>query len=433
MQNKISRPVSVDDWLAYIEALHPKTIAMGLERVSAVAKRLSLSPTFKIITVAGTNGKGSTCAMLTQIYTDAGYRVGTYTSPHLIRYHERVKVNNQPISDDDLCAAFSAVENARAEIELTYFEMGTLAAVWHFMQMKLDVVILEVGLGGRLDAVNLFDADCAIVTNVDLDHMEYLGDTRELIGFEKAGVYRQQQISICGDVLPPSTLVKHAAQIGTNLKLAGVDFSMSCIADEWFYHEAELTLPMPKFALIGDFQMQNAASVIYAVRALQSIFPVDHALMLRSLSSVQLLGRFQYLHYQPDVIVDVAHNPHAAISLKQNIQHLQQNGRVIAVFAMLADKDIAGVVDILKGHVDEWHISAINHPRAASVKQMQAILLEQGVCQPVFTYAKLEEALNSACKNIAKNDKIIAFGSFFTVANILEYWQLSKDSLNISG
>ncbi|HAJ71956.1 MAG TPA: bifunctional folylpolyglutamate synthase/dihydrofolate synthase, partial [Methylophilaceae bacterium] len=186
----IAKPNTVEGWLAYIEALHPKSIAMGLERVATVAKRLKLKVDCPIVTIAGTNGKGSSCAMLSQVYIDAGYRVGCYTSPHLLRYHERVRINNQQISDQALCAAFLAVETARQEVELTYFEMGTLAAMWYFIESELDVVILEVGLGGRLDAVNIFDADCAIVTNVDLDHTDYLGDTREKIGFEKAGVYR---------------------------------------------------------------------------------------------------------------------------------------------------------------------------------------------------------------------------------------------------
>ena len=433
MPHQQSKPVSVQDWLAYIEALHPKSIEMGLERVAIVASRLALQPTFKIITVAGTNGKGSTCAMLAQIYADAGYRVGTYTSPHLICYQERVKINQQPISDADLCLAFSAVEAARAEVELTYFEMGTLAAVWHFMQTPLDVAILEVGLGGRLDAVNLFDADCAIVTNVDLDHMEFLGDTRELIGAEKAGVYRANQWSICGDDAPPTSLIQHAKQIGAHLKLVNVDYAVLPQEGEWVYRDAVGDLVLPKLALVGDFQVHNAASVIFAVRALTPHLPVDDAQMLGALARVQLLGRFQYLHHSPDIIVDVAHNPHAALSLKDNIQQIKHSGRVIAVFAMLADKDIAGVVDILKAEVDAWYIAEIDHPRAAKLGQLQSILSAQGVTQPVFAYTKLEDALFSACEKITKNDKIIAFGSFFTVAGILEYWQQSKDTLNISG
>ncbi|HSI29366.1 MAG TPA: Mur ligase family protein, partial [Methylophilus sp.] len=217
-------PVTVEAWLSYIESLHPKSIEMGLSRVQAVAARLQLEFPFTVITVGGTNGKGSTCAMLERIYATAGYRVGCYTSPHLVQYQERVRLNGALISDDVLCAAFAAVEFAREEIALTYFEMGTLAALWAFEQQPLDVVILEVGLGGRLDAVNIVDADCAIVTNVDLDHMEFLGDTRELIGHEKAGIYRKEQIAICGDAQPPVSLLNHAAALGVPLKRFGVDY-----------------------------------------------------------------------------------------------------------------------------------------------------------------------------------------------------------------
>jgi dihydrofolate synthase / folylpolyglutamate synthase len=198
------------EWLAYIEALHPKAIAMGLNRVKKVLEKLQLSPSFPIITVAGTNGKGSVCAMLSQIYVQAGYRVGTYTSPHIHRYNERVNINLQSISDQDLCAAFVAVEAARADVDLTYFEMGTLAAMWHFCSQKLDVAILEIGLGGRLDAVNAFEPTCSIVTTIDLDHMEFLGDTRELIGLEKAGVFRANKLAICGDENPPKSLIEYA-------------------------------------------------------------------------------------------------------------------------------------------------------------------------------------------------------------------------------
>lgn len=429
----MSKPTTLREWLAYIEALHPKSIAMGLDRVAIVAQRLGLTPNFKVITVAGTNGKGSTCAMLTQIYTDAGYRVGTYTSPHLMHYHERVKINNQPATDEALCAAFLAIENARAEIELTYFEIATLAAVWYFMQAHLEVVILEVGLGGRLDAVNLFDADCALVTNVDFDHMEYLGDTRELIGAEKAGVYRQQQISICGDANPPQSLLDYAQQVGTSLKLVNVDYQVLSQEGGWVYQDAQGLLKLPTLALIGEFQVHNAASVIYAVRALNAQLPVSLAQMLVALTKVQLVGRFQYLHRTPDVIVDVAHNPHAACSLKQNIQLMKAGGRVVAVFSMLADKDIAGVIDILKASIDEWHIAPIEHPRAAQLVQIKAMLAEQGVTQPIFAYHTLEVAMQAACEKVAKNDKIIAFGSFFTVADILAFWQKSKDTIHFQG
>jgi dihydrofolate synthase/folylpolyglutamate synthase len=433
--NNLAKPKTLNEWLAYIEALHPKSIAMGLERVSAVASRLALKPSFKVITVAGTNGKGSTCAMLSHIYINAGYQVGIYTSPHLLRYNERVHINNQEISDQALCVAFQAVEDARKEVELTYFEMGTLAAMWHFMQLNLDVVILEVGLGGRLDAVNIFDADCAIVTNVDLDHMEYLGDTREKIGLEKAGVYRSNQISICGDHSPPNSLLSYATSIGTDLKLANHDFHVKFKYNGWAYSDQNGDLVFPELTLMGSFQVDNAASVIYAIRALASSLPVPDQVIVDTLPKVQLIGRFQYLHHRPDVIVDVAHNPQAALSLSESLKKIEISSshsfQWIAVFAMLADKDISSVVNLLKNQVDVWYIAAIDHPRAASIDMLKSILLENGVSVPILAFSKVEDALNMAYKNMTKNDKIIVFGSFFTVAAALESLPMAEDAFDL--
>jgi dihydrofolate synthase/folylpolyglutamate synthase len=433
--NNLAKPKTLNEWLAYIEALHPKSIAMGLERVSTVASRLALKPRFKVITVAGTNGKGSTCAMLSHIYINAGYQVGIYTSPHLLRYNERVHINNQEISDQALCVAFQAVEDARKEVELTYFEMGTLAAMWHFMQLNLDVVILEVGLGGRLDAVNIFDADCAIVTNVDLDHMEYLGDTREKIGLEKAGVYRSNQISICGDHSPPNSLLSYATSIGTDLKLANHDFHVKFKYNGWAYSDQNGDLVFPELTLMGSFQVDNAASVIYAIRALASSLPVPDQVIVDTLPKVQLIGRFQYLHHRPDVIVDVAHNPQAALSLSESLKKIEISSshsfQWIAVFAMLADKDIASVVNLLKNQVDVWYIAAIDHPRAASIDMLKSILLENGVSVPILAFSKVEDALNMAYKNMTKNDKIIVFGSFFTVAAALESLPMAEDAFDL--
>jgi dihydrofolate synthase / folylpolyglutamate synthase len=415
-------PVTVEAWLSYIESLHPKTIEMGLSRVQAVATRLQLAFPFTVITVGGTNGKGSTCAMLESIYATAGYRVGCYTSPHLVQYHERVRLHGDLISDEVLCAAFTAVEQARAEIALTYFEMGTLAALWAFEQQALDIVILEVGLGGRLDAVNIVDADCAIVTNVDLDHMEFLGDTRELIGHEKAGIYRQQQTAICGDAHPPASLLRHAETLGVPLKRFGVDYRID-VSDtqQAQYQDAQGALAIGSLKLFGDYQWQNAASVIYAVRALQARLPVSEADLRQGLASTEVVGRFQYWQRAPDVILDVAHNPHAARALRHNLQQLSADGsRVFAVFSMLSDKDIAGVVDILHDVIDEWDIAPIQHPRAASVEYLQQCLADKVAGQQLQTHADLPAALASCYKKAAKNDKIIVFGSFFTVAAILE-------------
>lgn len=415
-------PQTVEDWLGYIESLHPKSIEMGLGRVQAVATRLGLRFPFTVITVGGTNGKGSTCAMLERIYTLAGYRVGCYTSPHLVHYQERLRFNGEVIADDCLCSAFAAVEQARGDITLTYFEMGTLAALWAFEQKPLDVVVLEVGLGGRLDAVNIVDADCAIVTNVDLDHMEFLGDTRELIGHEKAGIYRQHQIAICGDVEPPASLLAYAESLGVALNRFGIDYQIEVTdAQAAHYRDVHGELDIGALRLFGRYQWNNAANVIFAVRALQAKLPVTEERLLQALTGTEVTGRFQYWRYAPDVILDVAHNPHAARALRDNLQRLGADGsKVIAVFSMLSDKDIASVVDILHEAIDEWHVAPIQHPRAASIDYLQSCISQNVPSDNIYVYADLPAALQAGYKKAAKNDKIIVFGSFFTVAAILE-------------
>lgn len=321
-----SKPTkSLAEWLSYIESLHPKSIAMGLDRVKQMIDRLKLHPKFTIITVTGTNGKGSTCAMLEQIYTNADYQVGCYTSPHLLRYNERVRVNKQEVSDDALCAAFAAVDTDRVDangevIALTYFEVGTLAAVWHFMQTGVDVAILEIGLGGRLDAVNAFEPNCTIVTSVDLDHQEFLGNTRESIGFEKACVYRASVPAICGDTNPPLSLVAYAQEIKADFKLIHHDFDFTLNgADSWRYSDGVGTYQLPIPALKGAYQLNNAASAICAVDTLQSRLPVSSAHIASAMRQVSLAGRFQTVSTSPHVILDVAHNPHAARALATNL------------------------------------------------------------------------------------------------------------------
>ena len=258
----MSLPADLPGWLSYIEALHPKSIVMGLDRVEEVRQRLNLYPTFPIITVAGTNGKGSTCAMLERIYHEAGYRVVSYSSPHLLRYNERVKVDCLEASDQALCSAFAAVEAARLTTPLTYFEFGTLAAMWHFMQADIDIAILEVGLGGRLDAVNIFDPDCVIVTSIDLDHMDFLGNSRESIGYEKAGVFRRGVVAICGDPNPPDSLLRHATEVGADLRQIQRDFGFEAYSNDWTYFSGVTKLAqLPTPALTGGFQLYNAACV----------------------------------------------------------------------------------------------------------------------------------------------------------------------------
>ena len=419
MTNTQTKPNTATEWLAYIEALHPKSIAMGLDRVKTVADKLQLDSKFPIITVAGTNGKGSVCAMLSQIYVQSGFSVGCYTSPHLLRYNERVKINNQSISDDDLCNAFAAVEAGRGDVALTYFEMGTLAAMWHFCRANLDVLVLEVGLGGRLDAVNIFEPTCAIVTTIDLDHMEYLGDTREKIGFEKAGVFRANKLAICGDENPPVSLLDYAKKIGANLQLINRDFTVKKTVQGWQYSAGDVALQLPNLGLAGDFQLINAASAVHTVQHLNDILPITQANIYEALRAVKLTGRFQQIHSQPEILVDVAHNPHAARSLAHNLQAKLTFGRTFAVFAMLADKDIEGVIRELIGEMDAWYLADIHSPRGAKAKDLQKILLKHAKKSSIQLFANVGAAIDAAYKNAAKNDRIIVFGSFYTVADAI--------------
>jgi dihydrofolate synthase / folylpolyglutamate synthase len=413
------KPRNAIEWLAYIEALHPKSIAMGLDRVKIVANKLALNPKFPIITVAGTNGKGSVCAMLSQIYVQSAYRVGCYTSPHLICYNERVSINNQTISDDDLCRAFAAVEAARGDVALTYFEMGTLAAMWHFCQQNLDICILEVGLGGRLDAVNIFEPTCAIVTTIDLDHMEYLGETREKIGFEKAGVFRANKLAICGDENPPQSLLDYAMKIDANLQLINRDFQVKKSAQGWQYVAGDVQIELPNLGLTGDFQRNNAACAVHAVQYLNEILPALQANIHAALRAVKLTGRFQQIHANPQIIVDVAHNPQAAKSLAQNLQSSACAGKTLAVFGMLADKDIEGVIAALASEIDDWYLADIHNPRGAKASDLQKILLRHAQESSIELFAELGAAIDAAYKNAAKNDRIIVFGSFYTVADAI--------------
>ena len=392
---------------------------MGLDRVKTVADKLQLNPKFPIVTVAGTNGKGSVCAMLSQIYVQSGYQVGCYTSPHLVRYNERVSINNQLISDDELCNAFAAVEAGRGDVALTYFEMGTLAAMWHFCRANLDVLVLEVGLGGRLDAVNIFEPTCAIVTTIDLDHMEYLGDTREKIGFEKAGVFRANKLAICGDENPPVSLLDYAKKIGANLQLINRDFAVKKTAQGWQYSAGDMQLQLPSLGLAGDFQLVNAACAINAIQHLNVILPTPQANIYAALRAVKLTGRFQQIHSQPEILVDVAHNPHAARSLAHNLQAASCTGRTLAVFAMLADKDIEGVIRKLIGEIDAWYLADIHSPRGAKANDLQKILLKHAKKSSIQLFTDVGAAIDVAYKNAAKNDRIIVFGSFYTVADAI--------------
>lgn len=405
-------PDSLASWLQHIERTHPKTIEMGLDRLDAVRNVMGLRPDFAIVTVAGTNGKGSTCAMLESILHHAGYRVGSYTSPHLMRFNERIRIDGIEAGNEAIAQAFSRVEKARGEIPLTYFEFSTLAAVDLFAEQKLDVAILEVGLGGRLDAVNLFDADCAVIAGIDFDHMDYLGETREQIGFEKAGILRPGKPGVCSDPDLPQSVQDHASEIGAKLLRIGRDFWFSRHGDSWSYHGRISRHDLPLPALKGDFQLFNASAALAAVDCLE--FDVDEKAIREGLMDLKLPGRFQVVGEKPAVILDVAHNPHAARALAANLAEMPCIGKTIAIFGMLADKDIEGVVTAMRGCVDEWLLVRLDAPRGATVEKMEQAFSGR---QPAFP--SVREAWRHACATSSENDRIVVFGSFYTVADFM--------------
>jgi dihydrofolate synthase/folylpolyglutamate synthase len=414
-------PADLAGWLAHIERLHPKTIAMGLDRVAKVRDALGLAQTCPLFVVGGTNGKGSTCAMLEAILLAAGYRVGTYTSPHLLRYNERVRIDGREASDAALSAGFAAVEAARGDVELTYFEFGTLAAWVAFARAGLDALVMEIGLGGRLDAVNAFEPDCSILTSVDMDHMDYLGATREAIGWEKAHIFRAGRPAICGDPLPPPTVAEVAASIGADLQLAGRDFGYDGDRQQWRYWGRGGTRPGLAYpALRGANQLLNASCVITALDAMRARVPVSSQAVRQGFALVELPGRFQVLPGRPAVVLDVAHNPHAAAVLSENLSNMGFFPATHAVFAMLRDKDIVGVCRHLAGRIDHWHVAELpGNPRATPAGEIAAAIRASGAAGSITTHASVAAALAAAREAADEGDRIVVFGSFHTVAEVM--------------
>jgi dihydrofolate synthase/folylpolyglutamate synthase len=418
---------SLDDWLAFISAQHPSNIALGLDRVREVASRMSPSLLGErrgdravVVTVGGTNGKGSTCAILERILLEAGYRVGTYTSPHILRYNERVRLAGEDVDDGALARSFERVEAARGQTPLTYFEFGTLAALAIFEEAGVEAMVLEVGLGGRLDAVNVVDTDCAIVASVDIDHVDWLGGDRESIGFEKAGIFRPGRPAIFGDTDPPRRLVEHAREIGADLQILGRDYRIEAHPRQWDFsgrRGAKHSLPIP--ALRGRWQLRNAAAALAGLDELASRLPVSIGEVRRGLTTVRLAGRLQSLPGRPVVLLDVAHNPHAARALADALGEMAYAERTFAVFAMLADKDIGGVIDAVRGRIDRWYVSATESDRAAPAAEVARMLAERGAGEAARTFASVEEALAAARGDAGPNDRIVVFGSFTTVAEAL--------------
>jgi dihydrofolate synthase/folylpolyglutamate synthase len=402
---------SLHDWLAWLEVQHPKAIDLGLERAGQVADRLQARDMgCPVITVGGTNGKGSTVATLVSIYRAAGLRVGSYTSPHILHFNERICIDGQPVDDARLVQAFEAIEAARGDVSLTYFEFTTLAAFVIFRESKLDVVVLEVGLGGRLDAVNLIDADVAVVTSIGIDHVEYLGDTREKIAIEKAGIFRRDRPAICGDDDAPTTLIARARDIGALLQRKHHDFDFSDDGDSWSWQgsgRALTGLPKPALALT------NAATALAAVFAAPMAVP--EAALRDGLARAGLAGRLQTVASAPLVLLDVAHNPHGAAFLMKQLPPARPGQATHAVFAMLGDKDVAGVIDACLGRVDHWHVAGLAVPRGASAERLLPLLLERG-CHVAGRYHSVAAALQAARQQATPADRILVFGSFYTVA-----------------
>ncbi|MEW6369553.1 MAG: bifunctional tetrahydrofolate synthase/dihydrofolate synthase [Pseudomonadota bacterium] len=420
-------PTTLPDWLALIESRHAEThIDMGLERVRAVKERMGLAFDCPVIMVAGTNGKGSTCAMLESVLLHAGYRVGLYIKPHFLDFNERARINGDMATDAMLVDAFNFVEARRGDISLTYFEFTTLAIMHLISKAGVDVAILEVGLGGRLDAVNVVDADVAIVTSIDIDHADYLGDTREAIGYEKAGIFRPGKAAICSDPMPPSTLIKHAEDIGADLWLIGRDFNYQGDQQQWSYggrSQRRNALAYP--ALRGANQLLNASAALAALEALRLQLPAGAQEVRTGLALVELPGRFQVLPGRPTTVLDVAHNPHAAAALAQNLGNMGFHRYTYAVFGIMADKDIEGVVAPMAGLIDHWCVADLPSPRSArneELAQQLASLRPAGAKEDDFSvtaFADPAAAFANAMSRAGENDRIVVFGSFYTVAGVM--------------
>ncbi len=415
----MSRPL--EEWLDYIEQQHPKSVELGLERVRDVGARMQLGkPARNVITVGGTNGKGSTVAFIEAIARAAGWNVGSYTSPHLIRYNERVRIEGREASDAELVAAFEAVEAVRGEIPLTYFEFGTLAALWLFQQSDLDLAVLEVGLGGRLDAVNLVDADVAVITTIDIDHVDWLGNDRESIGHEKAGIARAWKPLVLGEIDSPSSLLRHAYAIGANAIRIGSDFFHEAVDENhWRWRDAgsEMELPVP--GLAAPVQRANAATAIAALRALDIAIP--ESAYAQGVASATLPGRLQHFQYRgTPVIVDVGHNPQAARELAAWLQAKPTHGRTLAVFAALSDKDVEGVVSALADAVSQWFLAGLEAvgARAQSVDAL-AVRLAGSAAARAARHTTVQAALEAAQSEAQAGDRILVFGSFHTAAEAL--------------
>ncbi|QKF49095.1 Dihydrofolate synthase/folylpolyglutamate synthase [Pseudomonas graminis] len=416
---------SLSDWLSYLEHLHPSAIDMGLERSQQVATQMGLTrPAPRVITVTGTNGKGSTCAFVASLLQAQGLKVGVYSSPHLLRYNERVQVQGVEATDAELCAAFDVVERGRGDISLTYFEMGTLAAFWLFAQAGLDAVVLEVGLGGRLDTVNLIDADMALVTSIGVDHAEFLGNTRETVAFEKAGIFREGRPALCGDLDPPQPLLDKARALHCPLSLRGRDFDLLINATGWDWSGTDATgrkVELHALPLL-DLPMQNAALALQAYLLLD--LPWDESTLRGALVNTRVTGRLdrRSIDWQGkslSLLLDVGHNPHAAKFLAQRLNQRPVAGRRLAVFGLLSDKDLQGVLAELGETFSSWAVAPLPTPRSRPAQEIEQALQNLGA--RVTSHPSIALALEAQCAHATADDEIVLFGSFYCVAEALEW------------
>jgi dihydrofolate synthase/folylpolyglutamate synthase len=419
-------PATLEQWLAHCERLHPKHVDMTLQRVDSVRERMALQFKAPVVTVAGTNGKGSSCAMLEAIALHAGYRVGLYSKPHLVHFEERCRVNAHSLPAEALLPHFAAVEAARGDVTLTYFEFTTLAIMRALSMAELDLVILEVGLGGRLDAVNTVDTDCALITSIDLDHMDYLGPDRESIGFEKAGILRAGKPAVISDPVPPASVLRHAQAIGADLWQVGRDFSHTGDRQQWSWTgrgRRRNALAYP--ALRGANQLLNASGVLAVFEALRELLPISAQAVRNGLATVELAGRFQILPGQPAVVLDVAHNPQAAAALAFNLDQMGFFPHTHAVFGAMRDKDIAGMLARLAPLVQSWYLCDLPVPRAASAQELrsavEALTPHESAPQATSScHASPAEALQAALDAADPADRIVVFGSFLCVGDVLK-------------
>jgi dihydrofolate synthase/folylpolyglutamate synthase len=418
----MSRFSSLEAWLQWQENLHPRSIDLGLARIRVVLQKLNPQkhPAPVTITVAGTNGKGSCVAFLEAIYLAQGYRVGTYTSPHILTYNERIKINGIPVTDELICQAFDRIDRVRETVSLSYFEFGTLAALDIFSRSQLDVQLLEVGLGGRLDAVNIIDPAVAIISSIGIDHVDWLGNTRESIATEKAGIFRAATPAIVADLQPPQTLIDRANQLQANLFCINQQFGYHKNNTHWDWFCDEFSffdLPLP--ALKGEHQFRNASASILAVTQLQKQLPVGQVAICQGLETAQLTGRFQLVGGEIPVLLDVAHNPQAVESLLEHLDTYFAGQKIQAVFTMMKDKDILSVISLLKNRIDNWFVAPLTHPRIAPPEMIKDCFKKQGVEKVWFEFESFSHTLKAAKKQARQGDLILIFGSFFLVSAYL--------------